>query len=94
MVGMTLCNDLHSKDVAVMQVYADMDLLQLTSVLHTYAKLQLLPGTEGFMKQLLSRFTGQLSTMPSPRYTSDLAWSLGQLQLKGNSLIPGVFCTA
>ncbi|KIZ01869.1 hypothetical protein MNEG_6095 [Monoraphidium neglectum] len=65
----------------LVQVHGGLDVPQLAAILHSYAKLQLLPGTVEFMAQLVGRLKGRISSGAGVdgKVLAMLGWSLARL---------------
>lgn len=71
-------------------MYPELSVPQLAAVLHTYAKLQLLPGTPEFMGHLAGRLRGQLGGgRVDGKVLAMLAWSLARLGCSDTEVLSG-----
>jgi hypothetical protein len=64
---------------------------QLAAILHSYAKLQLLPGTVEFMAQLVGRLKGRISSGAGVdgKVLAMLGWSLARLGCTNETVLAG-----
>lgn len=66
---------------------------QLVSALHTYGRLNLLPGSPELMNELLALAAVRLRKL-QPRSVVDLAWALGRLHQSDRALAAGMWAFA